>query len=115
GRRAHDRGEVENTGGARIDDLGQCGPVSNIASGHLQACVCGDGRLWYNRVRRHYGIDKLFVPTGAHEPAPLQQGPCQTPPQKPSTASDDDFHDLLPSSCSLSLREREPNRSCCTN
>src|SRR5262249_37824630 len=27
GRRAHDRGEVEDTGGARINDLGQCGSV----------------------------------------------------------------------------------------
>ena len=91
-RRAHHRGEVEDTGCTLIDDLGERGTIGNVPRGHLQACVSADGRLGPDGVQHHDRLNGLLSPTGAHELASLQQGTCQTPPQKPGTAGDDDFH-----------------------
>ena len=67
GRGAHHRSEVEDTGSAVIDDLGQGRMVRDIPGGHVQPWVSGDGWLWRDGIQHHEGINGLRGATGANK------------------------------------------------
>jgi hypothetical protein len=71
GRRAHYRGEVEDTGSVVINDPGQGCTVRDVPGGHVQTWVSGDGRLWRDGVQHHYRVNGLLGTTGVNECAAL--------------------------------------------